>query len=73
MNQEANKAGDMDFKGFILWIAAAIVNDVNSILSTSLLLCNLVYIGYQVYTHHRRHKKEFDDDQEGNQDNDNKE
>jgi hypothetical protein len=46
----------MDFKPTILFIGTILISDVNTILTTSILFINLVYISYQLYTHHKKNK-----------------
>lgn len=46
----------MDFKGFILFGASLLVGNVNEILTTCGLTANFIYIGYQIYTHHKENK-----------------
>jgi len=46
----------MDFKPCILFVGTILISDVNTILTTSILFINLVYISYQLYTHHKKNK-----------------
>lgn len=46
----------MDYKGFIFYIGAIIAGSFNEILQTTGLLANLIYIGYQIHTHHKKNK-----------------
>jgi len=46
----------MDYKGFIFFFASVIVNDVNELLTTCGLAANFIYIGYQIYSHHKKNK-----------------
>jgi len=48
----------MDYKGFILFIGSVIVNDVNELLTTLGLTANFIYIGFQIYSHHKKDKDE---------------
>ena len=45
-----------DFKGFILYIGAISLSDVNHLLTTSGLLLNVTYLGYQFYKFHKKNK-----------------
>ena len=44
----------MDYKGFIIYLGAVAVEDLNAILSNGVLVLNIIYIGYQIYTHHKK-------------------
>jgi len=46
----------MDFKPCILFVGTILIADLNTILTTSILFINLVYISYQLYTHHKKNK-----------------
>lgn len=46
----------MDYKGFILFAGSILVGNVNEILTTCGLTANFIYIGYQLYTHHKQNK-----------------
>lgn len=48
----------MDYKGFILFIGSVIINDVNEVLTTCGLAANFIYIGYQIYSHHKKDKND---------------
>lgn len=47
----------MDFKGVIIYIGSIAVANVNEILATGGLLLNMFYIGYQLYTHHKKNNE----------------
>ena len=46
----------MDFKGLIFFICSIIVGEFNQILTGVGLIANIVYISYQIYTHHKKRK-----------------
>lgn len=46
----------MDYKGFIFFFASVMVNNVNEVLTTCGLAANFIYIGYQIYSHHKKNK-----------------
>ena len=48
----------MDFKGFILFGASILVSNINEVLTTCGLTANIIYIGYQIYSHHKNNKNE---------------
>jgi hypothetical protein len=48
----------MDYKGAIIYISAILAGNVNEILQGTLLIGNLIYIGYQIHTHHKKNKEE---------------
>lgn len=48
----------MDYKGAVIYVSAILVGSFNEILQTTGLLANLIYIGYQIHTHHKKNKKE---------------
>jgi len=47
----------MDYKGAIIYVGAILAGNINEILQGTLLIANLVYIGYQIHTHHRKNKE----------------
>ena len=47
----------MDFKGIIIYIGSIAISNVNEVLATGGLIINLVYLGYQLYTHHKKNKE----------------
>lgn len=47
----------MDFKPMCLFIGTLFISNINQILTTSVLVVNLSYISYQLYTHHKKNKK----------------
>lgn len=47
----------MDYKAVILYVGSIAVANVNEILSTGGLILNIAYIGYQLYTHHKKNKE----------------
>lgn len=52
-----------DLKGFILYVGAISLTDINQMLTTSGLALNVFYIGYQLY---KFHKKKDGNDNETN-------
>lgn len=44
----------MDFKPTILFIGALALENVNSVLTTSALGLNLIYLGYQIIVFHKK-------------------
>lgn len=48
----------MDFKGIILFVGSLALENVNSVLTTSGLILNAVYIAYQIYNQHKKNGKE---------------
>ena len=48
----------MDFKGFIFFGASLLVNNINEVLTTCGLAANFIYIGYQLYSHHKKNKND---------------
>jgi hypothetical protein len=47
----------MDFKGIAIYVSAIIVGNINELLTTGGLLLNIAYIGYQLYTHHKKNNE----------------
>jgi hypothetical protein len=47
----------MDFKGIIIYIGSIAVANVNEVLATGGLILNFIYLGYQLYTHHKKNKE----------------
>ena len=48
----------IDIKGSILFVSAIILQNVNQILTTTGLILNVAYIGYQIYTHRKNNDKQ---------------
>jgi hypothetical protein len=46
----------MDYKGAIIYISAIIAGSVNEILTSIGLVANIIYIGYQIRSHHKKNK-----------------
>lgn len=46
----------MDYKGAIIFVSSVIVGSFNEILQTTGLIVNIIYIGYQLHTHHKNNK-----------------
>jgi hypothetical protein len=46
----------MDYKGAIIYISAIVAGSVNEVLTSIGLICNIVYIGYQIRAHHKKNK-----------------
>ena len=44
----------MDFKGIAIYIGSIALYNINEILATGGLILNMAYIGYQIYTHHKK-------------------
>lgn len=44
----------IDFKAPFLFVGAIIVQNINELLTTSGLILNAFYIGYQIYTHKKK-------------------
>lgn len=53
----------MDLKGFILYIGAISLTDVNHLLTTGGLILNFAYIGYQAYVFHKKNRNDDENDQ----------
>ena len=51
----------MDFKGFILFAGSVMAGSINEVLTTFGLAANFIYIGYQIYTHHKKNKDQNND------------
>jgi hypothetical protein len=47
----------MDFKGVVIFVSSIIVGNFNEILQGIGLGANIIYIGYQIYTHHKNNDK----------------
>jgi hypothetical protein len=47
----------MNFKGVIMYIASIAVSNINEVLATGGLIINLIYLGYQLHTHHKKNKQ----------------
>jgi hypothetical protein len=45
-----------DFKPSILFIGSIIVTNLNELLGTGVLILNIGYISYQIYSHHKKNK-----------------
>lgn len=43
-----------DFKAIFIYVGALMLGNINEILTTSGLILNVAYIGYQLYTHHKK-------------------
>ena len=48
----------MDYKGAIIYVGAILAGNINEILQGTLLIGNLIYITFQIYTHHKKNKDE---------------
>lgn len=48
----------MDYKGAVIYISAILAGNINEILQSSLLIGNLIYIGYQIHLIHKKNKEE---------------
>jgi hypothetical protein len=48
----------MDFKGCIIFIGSVVAGSVNEVLTSIGIAANIFYIGYQIYTHHKKNKNE---------------
>ena len=46
-----------DFKAIFIYVGAVMLSNINEILTTSGLILNVAYIGYQLYTHHKKNDK----------------
>lgn len=46
----------MDYKGAIIYISAIVAGSVNEVLTSIGLIANIVYIGYQIRSHHKKNK-----------------
>lgn len=47
-----------DFKAITIYIGAILLGNINEVLTTSGLILNVAYIGYQLYTHHKKNNNE---------------
>jgi len=47
-----------DFKPTILFLGSLIITNINDILGTTVLVLNVVYVSYQIYTHHKNNGKQ---------------
>lgn len=45
-----------DFKPSILFVGSILITNLNDILGTTVLLLNVGYISYQIYSHHKKNK-----------------
>jgi hypothetical protein len=43
-----------DFKPAILFIGSLVINNINELLGSTVLGLNVIYISYQIYTHHKK-------------------
>ena len=43
-----------DFKPIILFIGSLVINNINELLGSTVLGLNVIYISYQIYTHHKK-------------------
>ena len=43
-----------DFKPTILFIGSLVINNINELLGSTVLGLNVIYISYQIYTHHKK-------------------
>jgi len=46
----------MDYKAAIIYISAIVAGSVNEVLTSIGLVANIVYIGYQIRSHHKKNK-----------------
>jgi len=46
----------MDFKGIIFFIGSLIIGEFNQVLTGVGLIANIVYISYQIHSHHKKRK-----------------
>jgi len=45
-----------DFKPTILFLGSILISNLNEILGTTVLLLNVGYVSYQIYTHHKNNE-----------------
>ena len=45
---------EFDYKPALMYIGAVIVNDINALLTTTGLILNIAYLGFQVYKQHKK-------------------
>lgn len=50
-----------DFKPVILFAGSLVINNINEILGSTVLGLNVIYITYQIYTHHKKNKDKNND------------
>jgi len=48
----------IDLKAPFLFIGAVLVQNINEVLTTTGLILNVAYIGYQIYTHKQKNDKQ---------------
>ena len=47
-----------DFKPTILFLGSLFITNINDILGTTVLLLNVGYVSYQIYSHHKNNERE---------------
>jgi hypothetical protein len=47
-----------DFKPTILFLGSLMITNINEILGSAVLILNIGYVSYQIYTHHKNNEKQ---------------